>query len=179
MDDMSKGVVDGIATAGAKYKHMRQYYTPENAQSFLSTFERVIKERKNITILSAKTGLKTSTLHLRANDALRWLIDNAAKEDDRKRFALLRLQITIAKIPEGVVLKFKENLLIEATTLNPTEWRNEFDEWFRTAQPEDIFHKENIIVTDIDKERITNMMAGVSGPTTELEITATSIKIMR
>lgn len=164
----------------------RLYYSPDNAQVFRPTFDRMIAERKDLEILSSATGWKSSTLYARAQDALKWLVDFDA---NKEKYLLLRSQISISKqySPEGIALYFKPSMtkiITEAcgTKEEHASWKDSLTRWLSTAQSGDMwdsvqFYPEGITITPEDIKWLTETLAALEG--CEMDVGNRKVKVMR
>lgn len=173
------------ATSTSVVAQHRPSYTYENAEKWKPTFDELIATKMMREVLTADTGLRTSTLYLNAQDSLKWLCDNSAKEEDKQRYSQLRNQIKITKLEEGGIrFVFKATIGFIASqpagvvinNLTPS-WISEFESWLLTAQSGDLFEKNKIRVSKDEHTWLMKMLAPLEG--VELEVTETSVKIMR
>lgn len=160
---------------------LRASYTPDNAKEWKPVFDAMLNTLTSFTITEELSGYKPTTLYIKANDALKWLIDSSPSEEDRMKYANLRCRIVIRKVKTGVELNFKNTMSNALGAAIPTNsqknWKDEFMAWWEGAQPGEIWSKREIVVGEEQKEWLMGVVSGVDG--TELEVTATSIRVMR
>lgn len=173
----------------------RPNYSPDNANKWREVFDKMIITRQNQVITTAASGFKPGTLYSKANDALKWLMDNdcfGPTEEDwlasRKKYAKLRGEVSVRKGVDRILIYFKPTLANMAaaseiravTETSIRKWKDEFETWLATAQPGEIFYRDNIAITLEQKIWITKLMAEL-GDSCEVEISATMdrIRVMR
>ena len=158
----------------------RPSYSPTNAQQFKAIFDQMLVDGTSREVHSSHVGLKASTLYIKANDALKWLVE--CDPEKGTQYAALRTMIRISRTDYGIFIYFKPSInQINRSALTSTtnkDWKQELLTWITTAQDMEVFTKQNILITPEDREWITRIAHDL-GPQTELEITANGFRMMR
>jgi len=156
----------------------RSSYSPTNAEQFRCVFDEMIANGKSREIHSSVVGLRISTLYIKANDALKWLAECDLKKG--VEYALLRSKITISKTDYGIFLYFKPSIshINSAPADSSKGWKQDLLAWIQTAQDMDVFKKENIMLSEEDREWLTRIAHDL-GPQTELALESNGFRMMR
>lgn len=155
----------------------RPSYTPDNAMAWKPLFDKMIDTMANQEICARTTGLKPNTMYIKANDALRWLMECGT---EREKYALFRSRVSIRRLSNGILIYFKKtvaNIIEAATTPSGKTWKDDIQEWISTAQSGDIFERRNISVSDDQREWLVNLLSGLDG--TEMDVGADHVRVMR
>lgn len=90
------------------------YYCQNNALVWQDVFDVVNRTREPQFIDAAQLGLAVSTLHIRANYALKWLSEKHIDPEQRERWAGIRSVLLLRKVARGIVICHKVQLVMMA-----------------------------------------------------------------
>ena len=110
----------------------------------------------------------------------------------RKRntdYRYLRTQISMRKLTEGVLIYFKEAIrtvrqktldgrTLKIATSDSIKWRHDILTWLQSAQSDEIFSREDIGITEADKQWVHDTIA-THAPDAEVTFTDTSLRMIR
>jgi hypothetical protein len=153
---------------------VRATYSPQNANDWKGLFDEMERNKHDMFVSSEDTLLKPNTLYIKLNDALKWLSENDSEKD---KYAILRTRVVIGRKSNGVAITFKR-VIANIVARSMQNWADDFDKWFETAQEGDTFERQNILVSDTQRQHVIGLMSGV-GVTAEVEITTSSVRVMR
>lgn len=169
-DDILKKEID---VTGAS---IRNTLSPKNASEFRALFDDMIKTRENRQVLSSTTGLKSSTLYQKCNDALKFLAENGSATSP---YRTLRQDISIKRRSDRIVLYFKQSIrhVVEMQGIISTQadelWKSQFTTWLGSAKVGDLYDSREVhptlVLGDEDRKWLTQLLSGVDGAELDLQ----------
>jgi hypothetical protein len=171
----------------AKPKSRRSSYSAQTAEMVKPILDKLLENPKDIFVPCGGTGYSVNTLYVKINDGLKWLMNNDSV--DGNTYRLLRTQICIRKLEEGCLVYFKEGLKalrqqdltakeLDIATNDSIKWRHDVLTWLQSAQPDEVFARENIAISDDDKRWVYDTLADMA-PEAEAVFSDIKITIIR
>ena len=171
----------------AKPKRKRSSYNAQTAEMIKPILDKLLNDPKDVFVPCSGTGYSASTMHVKLNDGLKWLMNN--DPENANTYRLLRTQICIRKLEEGCLIYFKEGLKalrqqdltakeLEVATNDSIKWRHDILTWLQSAQPDQMFTRDNIAINDDDKRWVYDTLAEIA-PEAEAVFSDIKVTIIR
>jgi len=158
-------------------KLKRSSYSPSAAKQIQPILDRLLETGKDVYMTTESTGYSPNTLYVKFNDGFKFIVDNF----DENKYTLLRSRVSVRKLDGGILVYFKDtskNRLasreIEYEYNDSLKWKNDLETWYKTAPEEELFERK-VAVSPDDKEWVHNLI----GPESEVDITETSVRVMK
>lgn len=147
-------------------------YNPRNAMKFRPYFDRILAKPDEALLIPAEiNGVMPSTLHVQVNEALKWLVDQPAKDFDKYR--VLRYSITNRRTADGIILQIKQGFkavepvkanLTNSSGLRKGDWKARFLDFIETAsiRPAQLTI-DDVVLTDDDLTFINQVTSQIEG----------------
>ena len=168
-------------------KHHRSSYTKDTAAMVQPIMDKLLGDGSDVFVPAANTGYSANTLYGKLNDGLLWLMHNTAETDKNEAYRMLRTQVSMRKMDDGVLIYFKDAVrdikrtpnkpVLEGVTADGVKWRHDLLSWLQRAQEGEMF-KADVTTDDDDQHWVYDNIA-THAPNAEVIFGDDNIKLIR
>ena len=168
-------------------KHHRSSYTKDTAAMVQPIMDKLLGDGSDVFVPAANTGYSANTLYGKLNDGLLWLMHNTAETDKNEAYRMLRTQVSMRKMDDGVLIYFKDAVrdikrtpnkpVLEGVTADGVKWRHDLLSWLQRAQEGEMF-KADVTTDAADQHWVYDNIA-TPAPNAEVIFGDDNIKLIR
>jgi len=168
-------------------KHHRSSYTKETAAMVQPIMDKLLGDGADVFVPAANTGYSANTLYGKLNDGLLWLMHNTAEKDKNEAYRMLRTQVSMRKMDDGVLIYFKAAVrdikrtpskpALEGVSADGVKWRHDLLSWLQRSQEGEMFKAD--VMTDDDDQRWVYDNIATHAPNAEVIFGDDNIKLIR
>lgn len=168
-------------------KHHRSSYTKDTAAMVQPIMDKLLGDGGDVFVPASSTGYSSNTLYGKLNDGLLWLMHNTAETNKNEAYRMLRTQVSMRKMDDGVLIYFKEAIrdikrtpskpVLEGIAADGVKWRHDLLSWLQRAQEGEMFKAD--VTTDDDDQRWVYDNIATHAPNAEVIFGDDNIKLIR
>ena len=165
----------------------RSSYTKDTAAMVQPIMDKLLCDSSDVCVPASNTGYSPNTLYGKLTDGLLWLMHNTAEDAKNEAYRMLRTQVSMRKMDDGVLIYFKAAVRdIKRTPSKPTlegvsadnvKWRHDLLSWLQRSQEGEMFKAD--VATDDDDQRWVYDSIATHAPSAEVIFSDDNIKLIR